>query len=241
MNQNRTLTMVVHGESGVGKSYLADTAPSPRLILDVEGGTRFTPSKKVGWDPKDAPPADDGTWDACVVTVTDLDTVRRAFQWLSTGQHPFRSVIVDSLTEAQKRAVDKIAGTQAMKLQDYGTLGRESDSMVRHFRDLTMNAVKPVEVVVFVCGTREKGQEHAVVRPALIGQMAEQVGYVVDVMAYLAMTVNGEGELERRALFAPLDGVAAKDRTGRLGVAMDNPSIPKMLEQVYGPEEGVPA
>jgi hypothetical protein len=65
--------------------------------------------------------------------------------------------------------------------------------------------------------------------------MAEQIGYVVDVMAYLSMTVNGEGELERRALFANIDGIAAKDRTGRLGVALDNPSIPQIMEMVYSP------
>jgi hypothetical protein len=230
------LTLVVHGESGAGKSYLADSAPGPRLILDIEGSLRFTPSRKVGWDPREAPPTPDGSWDTAVVTVTDLDTMRRAYQWLNVGQHPFRSVVVDSLTEAQKRSIDKIAGTAQMKLQDYGALLREIEAIVRAFRDLTINPVKPVDVVVFVCGSQEKGQDHPVVRPMLVGRMSEQLPYYVDVMGYLAVTVSSTGELERRMLFAHVDGIAAKDRTGRLGVTMDAPTIPRMLDAVYGPE-----
>lgn len=235
---SRTLTLVAHGESGSGKSYLADTAPAPRLVFDAEGGVRFTPSRKVSWDPREAPPEADGSWDTAVVLVTDLDAIQRAFQWLASGQHPFRSVVVDSLTEVQKRFIDGIAGAEQMKLQDYGELARRSESLVRRFRDLTMNQTKPLEVVVFVCGTRERGQDHPVMRPALTGSMAEQLGYFVDVMLYLEV-VQGqeEGQLDRRALFVQVNGIAAKDRTGRLGVTMDNPSIPTMLDKVYGPEE----
>jgi len=234
--QSKSLTLVVHGESGAGKSWLADTAPAPRLVLDVEGGVRFTPSKKVEWDPRVRPPEPDGTWDTAVVTTTNLDVVRRAFDWLAQGQHPFRSVIVDSLTEAQKRTIDDIAGTAQLTMQHYGELLRKGDSLVRNFRDLTMHPSRPVEVVVFVCGSREKGQDHPVIRPALLGQMAEQIGYTVDVMGYLSVDVSVDGQLERRMQFVQLDGVAAKDRTGRLGTTMINPSIPDMLGAIYGTE-----
>jgi hypothetical protein len=99
-----------------------------------------------------------------------------------------------------------------------------------------MNPTKPVEVVVFVTGTQEKGADHPVMRPALVGRMSEQLGYNVDVMTYLRVQAGVDGTLERRALFAQLDGVAAKDRTGRLGISMEEPSVPKMLEAIYGKE-----
>jgi hypothetical protein len=38
---HRSLTLMVYGESKVGKSTFAVTAPYPRLMLDVEGGHRF--------------------------------------------------------------------------------------------------------------------------------------------------------------------------------------------------------
>ena len=234
---HRSLTLVVHGESGAGKSWLVDTAPAPRLVFDVEGGARFTKSKKIGWDPRNAPPEVNGEWDTAVITTTDLDVIRRAFQWLVEGKHPFKSVVMDSLTEAQKRSVDNLAGTGQLTMQHYGVLLREGDALVRSFRDLTLHPTNPVDVVVFVCGSREKGQEHPVLRPALLGQMAEQIGYTVDVMAYLKMDVDAEGKLMTRAQFIQLDNIAAKDRTGKLGVRMDDPSIPKMLELIYGSEE----
>lgn len=198
---------------------------------------RFTPSEKVLWDPRDEPPAlkDDQT---AVVQATDLDSIQRAFQWLVTGMHPFKSVVVDSLTEAQKRAIDAIAGQEQLQIRDYGTLLRKMEGLVRAFRDLTMHAENPVQVVVFVCGSAEKGQDHPVVRPALVGRMAEQLAYFVDTQAYLTVTVGPEGELERRALFVPINNVAAKDRTGRLGTSMQNPTVPEMLRLVYGEGDG---
>lgn len=233
----RQLTLVVHGESGVGKSYLADTAPGPRLVFDAEGGTRWTPSKKVVWDPKNPIP-ELGPEDTAVVTVLNLETLQRAFQWLVAGKHPFRSVILDSLTEVQNRTINAVSGQAAPQRNDWGAILIKVDNLVRAFRDLTLNEVRPVEVVIFICGSRERGsQEHATVRPMLQGQMAEKLPYSVDVMAYMSVSMGASGELERKALFANLDGINAKDRTGRLGISMDSPSIPKMLDLAYGPKE----
>jgi len=236
---NSSLTLVVHGESGVGKSYLADSAPGPRLILDVEGGVRFTPSKKKAWVPS-GPPPELAADESAVVTVKELRSIQDAFAWLIRGQHAFRSVVIDSLSEVQKRSIDDIAGTEQMKLQDYGALFRKIDSMVRAFRDLTMHETKPVDVVVFVTGTQEKGSElHPVMRPALVGKMSEQLGYSVDVMGFLSLHAEPDGTIGRRIQFAQLNGIAAKDRTGRLGVSMDDPTVPKMLETIYGKEAKV--
>jgi len=209
-------------------------------VFDIEGGVRFTPSDKVAWDPRLEPPSnDDGSLETVVVTTTDLDDIRRAYDWLTTGKHPFKSVVIDSLTEVQKRMIDELAGTQQLTMQNFGELYRRVDALVRSYRDLTMNPQHPLDVVVFVTGSREKGQEHPVVRPALQGSEAEQIGYNVDVMTYLAVSTNAEGDIERRAQFIQLDGIAAKDRTGKLGSQIVNPTIPNMLEAIYGPEEGV--
>jgi len=191
----------------------------------------------VQWNPTSPPPAADGTWDTCVVTTTELDTIRRAHQWLVAGQHPFKSVVIDALTEAQKRHIDDIAGTKPLAPQHYGDLLRTGDALVRSFRDLTLQVTNPLDVVVFVTGTREKGQDHPVMRPALLGQLAEMIGYTVDVMMYLTVEMNGDGQLKRRAQFVPVEGIAAKDRTGKLGSMMESPTVPKMLEAVYGPEK----
>jgi hypothetical protein len=67
--------------------------------------------------------------------------------------------------------------------------------------------------------------------------MAEALGYYVDCMAYMSVSVGADGELARQALFAAVDGIAAKDRTGRLGVAMEAPTIPKMMSAIFNGKE----
>jgi hypothetical protein len=222
-----TLTMVVHGESGVGKSWLADTAPGPRLILDVEGGVNFTPSAKTEWDVRGEPPE---------VKVRDLKAVQDAYAWLNSGKHPFNSVVIDSLSEMQKRAVDNIAGSAQMKTQDWGTLLRKMEGMVRAFRDLTMHPSHPITTVVFVCGTKAES-ETGRLRPNLQGQMGTTLPYYVDVVTYLANVPGDDvGEYVRRAHFVPLGDVTAKDRTNKLGSHLDNPTIPAIRSLVYEKE-----
>jgi len=236
--KHRSLTLVIHGESGAGKSWMADTAPGPRLVFDVEGGVRFTPSNKIQWDPRGPLPVADGTWDTAVITVSDMDELMRGYSWLTSGQpHPFKSVIIDSLTEAQQRFKDRlVAPGEQMKLQEWGELVDRTVRLIRAFRDLAMQP-GGIEVVVFVCGSAERGQEHAVVRPMLQGSAAEKVGYYVDVMGYLDWGYAEDGEAERRMQFVQLNSVAAKDRTGKLGKTMDDPSVPAMLDAIYGRED----
>jgi hypothetical protein len=168
-----------------------------------------------------------------VIQVRELASAQRAFQWLNEAEHPFRSVAVDSLTEMQKRAVDQIAGTAAMQTQDWGTLLRKMESMVRAFRDLTMHPTHPLECVVFVCGTKIE-EKSGLLRPNLQGQMGTTLPYYVDVVTHLTLVAGDDGALARRASFLPVGNVVAKDRTGNLGSYMDNATIPAMFTAVYG-------
>lgn len=236
----RPLTIGVFGESGAGKSHFADTAPGPRLILDVEGGTRFTPSRKVPWDPR-GPVPEIGPEDSAVVYITKFEDVDRAFQWLPTGQTPFRSVIIDSLTELQMRAIDMQAGTNQLQMQDWGAILKKIEGHVRAFRDLTMNPVRPIETMVIVAGVKEKGQKDPTLRPLLSGQMAEKLAYHLDVMGFLSVSIGADGQPQRSLQVMPFNNIAAKDRTGRLGTYVDNPTIPKLQDIVYGPEIPAPA
>lgn len=191
-----SLTLAIHGPSGAGKSWLADTAPAPRLILDAEGGTRFTPSAKVTWDPRTPP----HVLQTAVVYVDDRAALQDAFRWLKSGQHPFASLVIDPLTEL----VRKLDVTDD-----------ELIALVRACCELTMHTRQPLTCVAFIC------QEGA----------ADAIAYAVDVVAHL--TADGSA---RRAAFVRAGGVAAKDRTNRLGEYMDSPTIPRMFERVYEKE-----
>jgi hypothetical protein len=242
-----TLTALIHGDSGVGKSWLAASSPGPRLILDAEGRAKYAPSAapKIYWDPKvSGPPASDGTWDTCICPIADFDTLSSAFTWLRSGQHHFQSIVIDSLMEAQKRCIDAVAGTSALDHQDWGTLLRRVEALVRGYRDLTLLPNNTASVVLFIVGTVNADGKQ---RPLLQGQFKDTVPYYMDVVGYYfkqpvvaedGVTITG---YQRSLLVDSQPGYVAKDGTGQLVAAYPTgvvtpdpgqqaPSIARLME-----------
>ena len=239
---DRSLTIMVYGESKVGKSTFAVTAPYPRLMLDVEGGHRFLPINVKYWDPMtQEPPLADGTWDTVVVQVRDYDVVIKAFQWLQSGKHQFKSLIIDSISELQVKCMDNIAGTEQMKMQQWGELLRHMGALLRDLRDLTMHPTQPLEAVVLTAMAR-KGQD-GVYRPYLQGQLAIQAPYFYDILGAVTVeTVPNPDPLQppykvRRMYVERTPEYEAGERVqGRLGkvVEQQDLGIERMLDMVFG-------
>ncbi len=97
----RRLSMVVHGDSGVGKTRLSWTAPTPALLLDAEGGYEWMPKPPRMWNPAGPLPENIQPDEIIAVWAQDFNDLTLAYQWLQSGQHPFNSVIIDSITEVQ--------------------------------------------------------------------------------------------------------------------------------------------
>lgn len=209
----RPLTIIVHGDWGSGKSWLAQTGPTPRLVLDAEGGSDFTFGRKVLWeDPRQAPPKPDGQWDTCIVRIRGLEDMRQACSWLIRGKHGFESVVVDSLSEIQKRIVDEVSGAEKMEWDDWGVLFRKSEALIRQMRDLKYNVVKPVSCIVFVAGTAERGQEEVKLMPYVQGQLSKTLAGFVDIVGMLRLE-REETSVVHKLHVRPIDNVQAKDRT----------------------------
>lgn len=227
----QTATFLIHGDSGAGKSWLGDTAPGPRLILDAEGGAGFTPSTKYSWDPmRENPPAITGN-DSVIVLVRDFAMMQRIFQWINSGQHPFKSIVFDSLTEIQKRCKDNIQGQQ-FRQQDWGTLLAEMETMIRQYRDIAkMEPANPLDVAVFV--TTSMTDNRNTFRPNVQGQLRLTLPQFVDVVGFLYTAPNAEGHLDRVLMTQPFPGYIAKDRTNALGDLTPSPNIERMMEVIY--------
>lgn len=211
---------------------MGDTTPPPRLVLDAEAGSRFTPSKKITWDPvSSAPPEYDGTWDTALVSVRDFRTLTRSYEWVASGQHPFKSVVMDSISEVQQRCVDEIAGTNPMQKQDWGQLLRVVSDIARKFRDLTTHPVTPLDAVIVIAMTRERNGSQ---EPYVQGQLSTVLPYYYDLCGYLAPVIIPEtGELARRLFIGPFPGYVTGERVGGcLGSYIDAPDITTMLTTV---------
>jgi hypothetical protein len=237
---------MVYGESKVGKSTFAVTAPYPRLMLDVEGGHRFLPIVVKYWDPlREEPPVADGTWDTVVVTVRDYDTVLKAYQWLQTGRHQFKSLIIDSISELQVKCMDQIAGSEAMKMQQWGELLRHMGGLLRDLRDLTMHPTTPLEAVVLTAMARTS--QEGVYKPYLQGQLAIQAPYFYDILGAVAVEeVPNPDPMQapyrvRRMYVERTNKYEAGERVqGRLGAIVEQQklSVERMLDIIFGPTAG---
>lgn len=178
-----TLSVLIHGESKHGKSTLACTAPPPLVVFDAEGSTKFLPMRVKRWDPlREAPPSYDGTWDAANVIVHDYDTLDQGLQWLESGQHQFRSVVLDSITEIQRKLKDKIAGVGEMNFDHWDNLLRRMDGLLRRFRDLTQHYSNPFLMAVFTAETKMIDGQY---RPSMQGQIKDAIPYLFDIVGCL--------------------------------------------------------
>jgi hypothetical protein len=229
---NYGMSFLIHGHAKSGKSWVGDTAPAPRLIIDAESGSRFTPSRKCRWDPvSEPPPAADDTWDTAIVPAVQYRTVNKAFEWLNSGSHPFRSVIIDSLSEVQQRIIDDLVGVQQLKQQDYGQLLRIGQDLIRRFRDLVMHPTNPLDAVVLIAMTRLGSDD--VWRPHFTGGLATTAPYLVDVEGFMAKLPQEDGSVIYRLFTGTFPGFETGERVGgRLGDYTDNPSISQLVEKI---------
>lgn len=249
---DRTLSLLVHAASKVGKTTLGATSPFPILDMDAEGGSKFLPGSEflmailgrpiriIYWDPAQPPPYWDGSWDVAVVRVHSWNVVQQVYRQIVTGRHQFQTVMVDSISEIQRRAKNELIGTDQMKIQHWGQLLTVMDNVIRGFRDLTNDPYNPVRVALFISETRENQKGKYV--PYMQGQISIALPYWMDIVGYLyvdqVQTVDGAGQAVvspiRRLLVAPHPMFEAGERVqGLVGPVIDNPNISEILEKVY--------
>ena len=189
------ISSLVYGFAKAGKSSLADSGPVPRLIVDIEGTSFWTPSRKIYWEPMREPvPVWDGSWDSCVVQTKDVTTIDHVYKILATGQHPFNSASVDSVTEMQQRIIDERVGWKKIERDDWGVLLRRVSWTTRQWRDLVSHPTHPIWTLTFVAGVHMDGRVGKW-RPLVQGQVGDFLPYYVDVLGYLGAMPDGTRHL----------------------------------------------
>jgi len=233
-DQIEYLNLLVFGEPGAGKTYLAGTAQdhpktSPVLVLDVEGGTTTLRHRP----------------DVDVIQVRSIEQIIAVHNKLVTDNKGYyKTVVIDSLTELQKLDLSDIMKELVQRrpdrdpdvpdVREWGKTGVHMRKIVRHFRDLPMNTILTALVDPYKDSTGS-----VVYYPNLPGKMRTELAGFFDVVGYLYTRPSEEGEENGQAInriiqFTGTQKVIAKDRTATLGHFMENPTIPLMFDAIHG-------
>jgi hypothetical protein len=242
-NDYRRISVFVHGWWGSGKTWFGQSAPGPRLTLDCEGGVYDTPGHHIPWDPRyPIPEIPDDVDPATVNFVVDIQSwavVQQAIAVLNGGNHPFESVVLDSLSEAQRILKDKIRQALGIDIESkfaydqWHSLFEAMFASLRELRNLTRpSSAKRVNVVV-VCGSNVEALPAS---PLLQGSLRREVPGLFDMMGYLTSSVSADGEELRQLHIVQSDLAVAKCRLHnvkvRYGASIPHPDMKELLRTV---------
>lgn len=251
MSDMLRLSALIHGVPKIGKTRLAATAPGPILFLDPEGGTRFLGLELPGWparpltywDPMAGPPPTtraDGTPlgldDIVIVRCLSWSTAKVVQDWILSGQHVFRSFVVDTITELQEQAKGHISSATFNDQRQWGELRDMGLVVARQWRDFLDHPTNPLWAVLVLGHSDERD---GMLRPMLQGALAKRIGGFYDVIGHLRPYYREDGTLSRELLVAPFPGVESGDRTGLLAVAypggvIREPNITTIIKHLNG-------
>lgn len=218
---------MIFGDPGVGKTVFAGSASQvaelgPVLYIDAEGGVLSLRERYPNVD---------------VVRVKSFVDVAKVLEQLRKGDHGYKTVVVDSLTEIQKFGMYYIMGAAITKdpdrdpdLPGIGEWGKNTEQMrklVRAFRDLPINCIFTALAAVDI---DKKAQR--TIRPAMSGKLSSEVVGFLDIVLYYYMKED-EGQIKRLLLSMKTDEVIAKDRTDRLPPVIENPTVPMIHDIIF--------
>ena len=235
----QALSILIHGPAGGGKTTFAATGPKPILLLDAERASRFIRLRKVYWDPmKEAPPVYDGTWELCVVKTNNWEKAQKAYEYLKSGKHPFRTVVIDSISEIQVKAMESINGRAQMQTSHWGRLLQNMGAFLRDLRDLLEDdeTESPLQVLCLISTSKDYDGTW---KPFLQGSISSQVPYLFDVTGYLYVDQVQDpstGELrEARTLFTGNHPqYEAKNRVPGFPTTLQNPNLEVIFNNIFG-------
>jgi phage nucleotide-binding protein len=227
-SEKRWVKSLVFAPSGAGKTVLLGTAQedertSPMMFLDFEGGDESLAGLDID-----------------VAEIRSWDDWNEIYEMLVSGDHGYKSLGVDSISETHKWALltilDKEGDTRKNKdlleQRDYGTASVQVRRLMRAFRDLPMH-------VFFTAHAKEVEfpREGRIRVPDLAGQMAEEVAGLMSVVGYLAQ-YEEEGELHRTLLLHSFPKYRIKVRTP-WGVVvnpeLEDPTVGSLLDLLEVP------
>lgn len=238
----KLLNILIYSPGGRGKTTLVasacrDPRTSPVLILDDEGGA---PLRYAGEDPS--------TY--TIRRIRSMKDANEIYEYLRKGNHPYKSVAVDSCTDLQKLGLwefvygttpdntfsGNVLNVKGAEIQHWGKSHNQMNMLMRYFRDLNMH----VFFTMLAQTVKDEITGKVTTTVAMPGKQADELPGIPDIVGYIdIIKVKGPtGMEEKRILKVQPDGkVECKDRTDSLGAGVildkDGKNITKILDLIW--------
>lgn len=193
---------MVFGVTGIGKTQFGstcqdDTRTAPLLIIDADAGTRTIMHRD----------------DIAVFRAHNLDDVREAYVQLATGDHVYRSVMLDTFNSIYRMALEAACSESRSNpdvagLQEYGKANETVARMVKRYRDLSTEQGITFILTCHVADLPDPISGDRLFRPSMTPGAYKEIPTMLDFVGYLGMTDTGERFLQLK----PTSRIAAKYR-----------------------------
>lgn len=212
---------LVYGPSGIGKTWLALTFPGPIAVIDTEAGTAHY-AGRTGLSPFE------------VISTKSYVEAKRAVDWLASGDHPYRTVVVDPVsvlyevlqdTAITRRASQRGIGVLEADLEmlDWGRIKRQWKTLMTALVNLPLHVV---------CIARQKDETEKrgseMVKVGVKFDAEKNTDYWFDVVLRMGKAREGD-ESSDGAIRAV---IVEKDRTPAaltLGAVITDPSFDRLF------------
>jgi phage nucleotide-binding protein len=219
------VNLVVYGSPGVGKTTFAASAQDSEygrdvLFIDVEGGVRSISDRD----------------DITIFRPKSFDDIKAVYLELKSGNLPYKTVVVDSIGEAQALGLQTIMRTSRTPdmpgLQDYGKSNEQIGGLIRGLRSMAQSNGINVILTALAVETKDESTGAVLTRPALTPKALELAAGAMDMIGYLTQDKSGKRVLK----FQPNPTYMAKVRQPRKGIQIpmliEDPTLPDILSIV---------
>ena len=201
------LNMLIYGEAGVGKTWLAGSAsrvPSMRNVLYIDAEAGKTTLREHP--------------DVEIVPARRWEDYVTIYNALKAGGHRYRTVVLDSLSEILEQCKDQVMVEMKLdpdneardedipSIREWGKLQVRLLRLIRLYRDLPMN-------VIFIAHADRVQQKNGKFKwmPLLNGKLQLKVPQIPDIVFFM-YNQEVDGEQKRLMLTTQTDSAVAKVR-----------------------------